>query len=183
MSEERNERLDPALEREIARLPREIEPDEDLWPGIRNRLQAETASTRRGRPDTWRWLAAAAVVLVVVGSLAFGLRQDGDGARLDLPRPIASNGGSPDAAPASWGGSEPSAVEVLAALEERADELDPRTVETIRENLQVIDDALEEIRIALEEDPSNARLTGMWNTGVKRRGEVLRKAAVLAGSI
>ena len=70
----------------------------------------------------------------------------------------------------------------MQALEARIDELDPATVATIKENLQVIDQALDEIRRAIAEDPSNRQLQQLQSSGERQRGEVLRRAAVLAGS-
>ncbi|MCA9751963.1 MAG: hypothetical protein KC591_07210, partial [Gemmatimonadetes bacterium] len=182
--ERHEEELAPELADAIRRLPREVEPARDLWPGIQARLHEESAPARADGRDPaagghgpWRWLAIAAGIAVVAVSLAYGIRRGGGElptAELRLRPPIATD--SYDAATAS------SSDDVMQALEARIDELDPATVATIKENLQVIDQALDEIRRAIAEDPSNRQLQQLQSSGERQRGEVLRRAAVLAGS-
>jgi hypothetical protein len=58
------------LLRRLAALPREAEPDRDLWPGIAARLTAPVPIARPGRA---RWLVqAAAAVLLFAGGVAVG---------------------------------------------------------------------------------------------------------------
>lgn len=67
MDHERDHELDPELRDAVGRLPRTVEPPEDLWPGIRDRIRS--AGARRVRRDVFvRWLplAAAAVLVVAV---------------------------------------------------------------------------------------------------------------------
>jgi len=179
---DRTEENDPRIERAIEQLPAEIEPARDLWPGVEARIREAGApgGRRASRGDErWRWLAIAAGVAVVATSLVFGLKDRGESPVAGLAPPQSAEPGGPgwDAANASNG------RDVLAALDARADELDPATVRVIRENLAVIDDALAEIEGALEQDPANARMAALKMSGERRRGQVLRKAAVLAGSI
>lgn len=179
-----NERLDPRLEAEIAKLPREIEAPPEVWAGIEREVRRE-GRRKQGLAgvETWRWLAMAAVLLLTVGSIAIGLRGNGGGG---LPAvtsivDVGPRNSGPDAQSARFDIGPP-ADEVLGALDARADELDPETVDTIKRNMTVIEDALGEIQEALEQDPSNPQLGDMWDMGVRQRGEVLRKAALLAGS-
>ncbi|MGH7613466.1 MAG: hypothetical protein ACREMW_05390, partial [Gemmatimonadales bacterium] len=67
MDHERDEDLHPELREAIARLPRSVEPPEDLWPGIRDQIRA--GGLRRGRPAglvRWMPLALAAVLVLAV---------------------------------------------------------------------------------------------------------------------
>ncbi len=67
MDHERDDELDPELHEAIGRLPKRVEPPEDLWPGIRDRVRS--ADRRRGRRAVFvRWLplAAAAVLVLAV---------------------------------------------------------------------------------------------------------------------
>jgi hypothetical protein len=64
-----------------------------------------------------------------------------------------------------------------------SEQLDPETVDLIRRNLAIIDEAVREIREAIDASPDDARLHRQLNTEVRRRGEVLRQAADLGSSI
>jgi hypothetical protein len=67
MDNERDHELDPELREAVGRLPKTIEPPDDLWPGIRDRIRR--GSARRGRRAVlvrWLPLAAAAVLVVAV---------------------------------------------------------------------------------------------------------------------
>ena len=180
-----NERLDPRLEAEIAKLPREIEAPPEVWAGIEREIRRESdKKTGLAGVETWRWLAMAAVLLLTVGSIAIGLRGNGGGGLPPMTSIVDVGSGrnsGPDAQSARFDIGPP-ADEVFGALDARAEELDPETVETIKRNMTVIEDALGEIQEALEQDPSNPQLGDMWDMGVRQRGEVLRKAALLAGS-
>ena len=138
-----------------AELPREIEPPRDLLPAIRRATQ--TAATR---PTPW-WLGLAASLLLV-GSLAvvYGLWRS-DGASLPDGTPLPVGG---ESLPATTLGDlrivedeyQRAAEMLLASIEQRADRLSPETVETLRRNLSIIDQAIDEIRVALERDPGHA---------------------------
>jgi hypothetical protein len=171
-------------------LPRSIEPERDLWPGIEARLdEAEDApvSDKVVRADftfgSRTMLAAAAVLVVFVVALTTGvLNRD----------PAGSGPAVVDVTPAIPGEAAPLDVidathasasrDVLAALT-RDKDLDPETVELIRANLEIIETAIAEIRAALAADPENAGLNRLLTTEYQRRGEVLRRAARLADSI
>jgi hypothetical protein len=65
MDHERDHDLDPELRDAIGRLPKSVEPPEDLWPGIRDRIRSQRA--RRGRRTVVvRWLPLAAAALLVI---------------------------------------------------------------------------------------------------------------------
>jgi len=64
----------------VERLPRRIEPPEDLWPGIRERIRSGRGRTGGGRMwgrwNVWVPLAAAAILLLAAG--IFFLRPRGE---------------------------------------------------------------------------------------------------------
>src|SRR5262245_25634211 len=79
MSEhERETELSPELRGAVEGLPRRIEPPEDLWPGIKNRIRQGKGEggRRKGRPY-WIPLAVAAV-LVIAFALWRSAQHDGD---------------------------------------------------------------------------------------------------------
>ena len=159
-------------------LPPSISPSRDLWPGIEKRIQARKIVPFPAR----RLLAVAAAVLIFVAGIYTGVLRD-------------------------WGSTQqatreadagPSATQLLDRVEEeytmastdvferiagREDDLDPVTVELIRHNLEIIDEAIREIREALDEDPENPRLNRLLTGEYRRRGTLLRHAADLADAI
>lgn len=70
MSErERDAGLPPELQRAVEDLPRRIEPPEDLWPGIRDRIRNGEQGARSGERSRRVWipLAVAATLVLAVG--------------------------------------------------------------------------------------------------------------------
>lgn len=76
---EENVDLPPELRRAVGDLPRAIEPPEDLWPGIRDRIRQGKGKGGSGTGDIarrWIPLAMAAVLVLVVG-IRFALQRSG----------------------------------------------------------------------------------------------------------
>jgi tetratricopeptide (TPR) repeat protein len=63
------------------------------------------------------------------------------------------------------------------ALDERRNDLNPRTVEILERNLKLIDAAIAQARQALEQDPGNAYLNRHLVESRRRKLELLRRAA------
>lgn len=171
------------------RLPKSVEPDRDLWEDIQNRLQPKWSPARpRSRRirliPILRWaLPAAAVATVLVVSGA-GLRirsrsvpvppTDGiyvdDGLTVQL---ISAELQKVEA-------DHQSTVEMLRqALDESKESLSPETVQVIEENLEIIDQATEEIRAALREDPGNERLFHSLVATYNKEVDLLQQAVRL----
>jgi len=75
----------------VGKLPRSIEPERDLWPGIKDRL-----SKREVRSAKWQWwvvpLAAAAVLVVAIGIRSWRGGEAGSWAVLRLAgRPVVGD--------------------------------------------------------------------------------------------
>ncbi|MFN8178211.1 MAG: hypothetical protein U0167_09790 [bacterium] len=178
MAEPGNDR-DREWRRLAERLPREIEPSSDLWRGLEARIRFEEASpwTATRRAPARPLLAAAAVALVLGGSfllVRFGPHRD-------LAPVVAQQGPS---APAPHVAAAPTEDEwaaasddVLKALEQSHGTLDPAAREVVRQNLQIIDDAVRKIHKALEDDPSSPYLQRLLTAEYQRRSALLRKAA------
>lgn len=142
----------------------EIEPARDLLPGIRS-------ATRKPEMHWMRWVAAAAAIIVVV--LLAGQR-------------IGENVSEPTAASsfetllADFRAAEAEyvrATEQLAAgLDAHRSEIEPATLAIFDRNLALIDDAIAEVRLALDRkgiDLTNSHiLTALYN----RKLDVLLQA-------
>ncbi|MDX1674706.1 MAG: zf-HC2 domain-containing protein [Longimicrobiales bacterium] len=166
----------------------DVPPDRDLWPGVERRLaprageaegqesRARVVPFRRRVVLTVPQLAAAAIALVLLSASAVWLAVPGPA---DAPPAMA-------VAPAS---SATFAAfvdydETLAALEAeyrtRREALDPETIRVVERNLAIIDRAIAEARAALAADPSSGFLSEHLVDAMRRKADLLRRAAVLA---
>jgi len=57
--------------------------------------------------------------------------------------------------------------------------LDASTISIVEHNLQIIDQAIEQARQALEDDPANSYLSGHLVEARRRKLDLLRRAAAL----
>lgn len=172
----------------------DIPPGRDLWPGIAARLGErravvvpfETRPPARRSNFSLPQLAAAVLAALLIGVSGAWLaieRGDEPGAPTVAERSTDASGsrsGSSDFVPVSesaGGRSYAEAVaELEAMLEQRRDRLDPETVRTVERNLAILDQAIAEIRAALEQDPDDPYLNRHLATTMKRKVDVLRQA-------
>jgi len=178
-----------SLRTQAGQLPQSLQPERDLWPEIRSRMApAPLASVEGGvaapsgaswwpRLDGMQWaaLAAAAMFLMVTSSAitAWVIGAPTPGAPPDAATPVAV---SLEDVPI---GAAEYAVEIeqlLSALYENRDTLDPDTVSTIDTNLRVINRAIRRAREALDEDPQHGGLNRMLSSNYRRKLELLQRA-------
>lgn len=160
-----------------AELPREIAPPRDLLPAIR---RATHATATRSTP--W-WLGLAASLLLAGGlAVVYGpWRADGT----SLPGAPPGDGEAvPATAMAGFRAAEDeyqrAAEMLLASIEQRADRLAPETVATLRRNLAIIDEAIDEIRVALLRDPGHAANTELLAAMYQQKIQLLWRVSRLA---
>jgi len=156
-SESRDLRLDRAL----AGLPRELPPENDLWPGIAAQLEPRRA------PRRWLPLAAAAVLLVVSSSLITARVVRWSAAPAASIATVAPPA-TPDAGvvrPASFGPGHALDREYAAArqqlaamLAQRMDRLPSSARQKVEDNLAQLHRATDEINAALALQPGDALL-------------------------
>ena len=176
-----------ALVAELGELPQHARPDRDLWEDIsratvhRDKVTPIATRRRAGWSRLSISLPQAAAAAVAAALLAAG------GVWLAL------SGGNEAG---SIAGREASVAEfvnnpvglmpydeVVAELtytlnEQRAD-LDTATARVIKENLEIIDAAIEEINEALSHDPSSEFLNSYLARTLRRKVEVLKRASDL----
>jgi anti-sigma factor RsiW len=187
----REEGLLRALVMEAGALPEGITPPTDLWPGVAERLGDRrtplplTAKLRTRSILSNRTLLAAAAVLVAVIATAVTTTvihnrrpssQSGDRRRPMAIVTTTSISSEYESAEMEY---RQATDKLIAALDERRDSLSPQTLAIVDENRRIIDQAIQEIRDALEKDPGSPQLNGLLLAAYKKDVELLRQAAQL----
>jgi hypothetical protein len=174
------------------------EPEADLWPAIAGQIGVRPAPSelkvidlsahrvsKQSRKISFSipQLAAASIALILLsGSLVwFAL------GRTPATLPVAIEAPNPDVVQVS---AEPAALTDYAeavrslelALKQLRNRLDPVTVAVLEENLRAIDAAITEARAALERDPNSLYLNQHLENTMKKKIQLLRRAAALEGA-
>jgi hypothetical protein len=164
MSEAKRDPLDQAL----AALPREVQPERDLWPAIHAEI-AKTPIVTDAAPvveRSFRWYQAAAAVLLVVASSVTTYVVTRQSVRNDVARaaPEALPTPALTAMPASFGQHALGAdylkarAELDKTFEERVAALPPPVRAKLQRNLADLRHAAREISATLAEHPSDPLL-------------------------
>jgi hypothetical protein len=183
------------LQRETAKLPREITPPEETWKKIKAQIdmEAQLIATMpmhsRERPFWQRpaFLAAAALILVAGASLMTALAL---GRRMiaNTTSPVAVETPSPQADPtlAEFSAREKDYITVSKQLSEIIEsgktELTPETIAKLKQSLSVIDGAIAEARRALAADPGNKTLIEMLSASYNQKVDLLRRTSAMGES-
>lgn len=178
-------------------------PGADLWPGIAARIGGDRGGSPAIRPvrrvgarprgggfrlSGAQLLAAGlAVALVSAGLMWLALRRPGPLRGPDARQTsILAGRGAPPGSLGAAGLEGRDAAEDLNRLRrilaESRDRLDPRTVRTLEENLQIIEIAIAQSRRALEADPGDPYIRGHLTETMRRKVDLMRRAAVLASA-
>lgn len=150
-----------ALMAAAARLPKEISPGRDLWPGIEQRLEA-------GRRVSWHrngLLAQAAAVLLLVGASSgityLAVTEGGNDVSpvaADVPRVFEPVSGSFGSQYNLGPGFQDARNNLAARLDDELQKLSPEARADVEQNLAVIRSAIVEINTALADEPDNRLL-------------------------
>jgi hypothetical protein len=172
-----------------SKLPRGISPGRDLYPDIRNRIERHDLATPADlatppvHRTRWMALAASLLIVAIAGSVALWMREDTGG----TPSEVAPTGGVIPAAHNETGSFEAAVREYTdaatmleVAIEERRDKYSPETLDVLERNLAIIDQAIDEVRAALEADPSSHGSTLLLTAMHEQKVELLRKVARLS---
>ncbi|HXV77131.1 MAG TPA: zf-HC2 domain-containing protein [Candidatus Polarisedimenticolaceae bacterium] len=161
----------------VGELPRGLAPERDLLPGIRR-----TALGRGGA--RWRlWAGLAASVALAATAVWIGLHYAGrpgtppdrEPGRLSADRERAWSVAQVTRAEFELAEQEyeEATARLLRLLDARADSLSPETRELVAENLRIIDQAIAELRTALDNDPNDARNGHALNSLYRHKVEFL----------
>ena len=162
-------REDDVLAQAIGQWGEEL-PSTDLWPGVMQRITPVAPELRRSEGGkqftfTLSQLAVAASLLIAVASgltyLATNGAVPGGGQGQEVIQAYREPAGTPEQPgqilPANFADAQFNAAvsDLERILRDDRDRLDPRTVLILERNLKAIDDAINEARMALDQDPAN----------------------------
>ena len=179
-------------------LARDFAPPDDLWPQVRASIEGRRSATpapiasvhrsaarsvvptrsRAGTPHhlepRWRWLAAAAITIIVLSSgvTALVLRRDEPTVARTLPIAFEQSEHS----------LTTSVADLQVLFDRRRSDLAPHTVRIVERSIAMIDAAISEMRSALMADPANAEIARMLNASYRQKLELLRRASDLTTS-
>lgn len=185
------------LLRSMADLPKEAEPSRDLWPQIAWRmeglersgapggsdgdLQIPGASSPRRRPrrfslSAWQLAAASVALMVLSGAAVWAVLSGGTTVQTGPAGQVPGT-----AQFVSWeesyGGYDEAVADLESFLEQGRELLDPQTVGVLEENLRTIDEAIQEARQALAQDPASDILQRFLADHLRKKVDLLRQAA------
>ena len=168
-------------------------PSRDLWAGIAPQIAARPAASDRRFAFTLPQLALAASLLIAVASglTWMAARPPAEGTSpASQSEPVIQAYGVPEdttdgqIVQANFADAQFNAAvsDLERILREERDRLDPRTVLIIERNLKAIDNAINEARMALNDDPANAFLNSHLADARRRKLDLLRQATTLASA-
>ena len=162
-------------------------PSRDLWGNIESRLGTRPIGSGSMKP-AWHGrkvsvrlplLAAAAVVLLVLGATATRLFQSGQVVTDSVPVIQAKHWNSATA-DSTNNQYDTAIADLEAILTSNGDALEPATLKVIRESLTSIDRAIADARKAIAADSTNDYLNASIAQNMRRKLGILRMAAQAA---
>ena len=189
--------------KEVAALPKSIDPPADAWAKIRAEIESigggtgpadeviELQPKRSARIAFWQrpmFLAAAALLLVAGSSAITAIALNRREAPGVSPTPtrmaVGTEGNTGPASLAQFTVVESDYLRAVndlsATLESQQDALSPETIATLRESIKVIDAAILEARNALAADPANRTLIQMLATSYEQKVDLLKRTTEMA---
>ena len=169
------------LDERIRKLPRSIEPAEDLWPGISARIQP-----RRGLSVTRVVALLAAAVLLVwfatwTDDRVEPQRRDQVATIAppppELTEPIERPAPAPTELIPGEGQLRSAAGELALAYEQRRPLRDRELLAVYESNLGIVDDAIDRSRAALVDRPEDPQLQRALDRAYRHKLALLRRAA------
>jgi hypothetical protein len=149
-----------------------LAPARDLWPGIAGHIDSARRFERRRRIHSAWWLAAAALIGIAVGAALMRPRPE----PTDALATVEQSKTSLDVALVGWEQEvRQHRSTLLASLELQRDRLPAESIRAVEENLLLIDEAIGEIRSALERDPDNRKLNFLLADAYQQEVQLLKR--------
>ena len=183
--------IDKRLDEMTGQLPRDVQPERDLWPDIAVALDRESTADARPRfetPPLWqRYLAQAAAVVVLVGgsSAMTYVAVKSDRSTLSPVAPVTLN-----AEMANFGGQhtlgpgfQDARRDLQGRLDFELDRLSPEARAEVQANIDAIHAAIDEINTALVNEPNNALLQELLLSSYQEELALMRKVNGITRSV
>lgn len=161
-------------------------PQADLWPGVAGRLNRP--SMRRFSFTLPQALAASVAIALLSGAVVWQVLSSPKAphnGNTPTPAPVVQAfrpaEQTPDIATVSYADAQYDAAvsDLEKALKDGRGRLDQSTIAIVEHNLQIIDQAIDQAKQALEADPANSYLSGHLVEARRRKLDLLRRAAAL----
>jgi len=153
-----NDITEQAIVRKAQALNKSIEPETDLWPNIANRIKDMPQHEAEHLTKTWtnRWMpmSLAASLFVTVGALSFASYTNYSVNQQFMP--VAETESTMSLIEQPYLIARTNYLTDLATKEQQ---MSPQVRNILKKNLKIIDDATQEIRNALKENPNDPFLT------------------------
>jgi tetratricopeptide (TPR) repeat protein len=169
---------------DLADLPTEAAPSRDLWAGIQARME-KSEGARRISFSVGQLMAASVALAILSGGSVWMALYGGSG--VDSPAAVAvsdvagadgtRSGNVLPAMQAATTEYEQAIASLESVLERGRGLLDAETLATIQTSLDAIDQAIEEARQALENDPNNDLLNRLLIKNQQSKLRVLRQVS------
>ncbi len=161
---------------------------EDCFDRISSRCVADAG--RRFTFSPAALVLAASLLIAVTSGLTWLVARQPAGGNATTDGPVIQAYGLPDDSTsgqivqANFADAQFNAAvtDLEQILRDERDRLDPRTVLVIERNLKAIDDAIQEARMALNNDPANPYLNSHLADARRRKIDLLRHATTLASA-
>jgi anti-sigma factor RsiW len=182
-----------AVVQQASALPR-LEPARDLWADIAAGIDASAEPTivpfpgfarRRRFSFSMPQLAAAGITIVAIsaGAMWYAMGAANQAAPAVQPPVVSTVDAVPEPGAQLVSDVEDNYDGAIAELEQALaatrDDLDPRTVAVIEENLKIIDAAITDARKALADDPNDVDLYQYLDHTLMKKIDLLRRATSL----
>ena len=173
-----------ALATRTRALPRELQPQRELWPGIAEQIRNKNIHPLHRATPAWKrqwmaWGAAACLAVVAIGGAVWGIPGLGNGSTPTTIAPPMIGENLTHLSITTGGNHQYQQVrqQLQQTLHLRKEDLSPETVLVIEKNMVVIDEAVAEINKALSEDPENPNLKLMLVATQKQAADLLESIA------
>jgi hypothetical protein len=183
MTDERQSGPDDRLLTAARRLPGEIPPQRDLWPGIRDRIESPAEPVMAGDAKPWAWplrFAAAAALVAATAVITLTVvqpsgpelaeRPNGEPARFGAGHTLGAN-------------HQLVRASLRADLARHMEALPPETAAVVERNLAQIRAAVKDINGALENDPGNILLQQLLMAAYQDEMDVLANVNRMARAV